>query len=158
MKKFTARKKRVAITTAALVAIGGGAAFAYWTTTGAGSGTAQTGDSVAFDVDTQTATGGALTPGGPTQTIGFTVTNPGSGTQYLTTVTAEVANADGSDWTAIPGCSAADYTVSTPTFTPGEIAAGGNKAGTVTIQMVNAENRNQDACKKAQVPVYVEAK
>lgn len=153
--RTTATKKRLltigAIT--AILVLGGGAAFAYWTSTGTGSGSATTGDSVNFVVASSAATGGPLTPGGPAASVAFTVTNPGTGNQSLTDVTVSVANADGTDWTAVPGCSDLDYTIGTPVITYGDIAPAGVRSGTVTITMNNLAS-NQDACKNANVPLY----
>lgn len=151
-------KKRLAavVVAGALVLFGGGAAYAYWTSTGVGSGTATTGTSVDFAVATTTATGGPLTPGGPSQTVAFTVTNPGTGAQNLSSVVVTVANADGTAWTAVAGCSASDYTVGVPAFTPGEIAPSGVVNGTVTITM-DDDPVDQDGCKGATVPLYLVA-
>ncbi|XAS66628.1 hypothetical protein V3C33_14175 [Micrococcaceae bacterium Sec5.7] len=157
MAQITGRKKRIIITTAAMLALGGGAAFAYWSATGAATGAAGTGTSVPFTVTTAGATGDPLTPGGPTQTVGFTVKNPGSGSQNLSSVVVTVANSDGTQWTAAAGCSAADYTVGTPVVTTGQIAAGADVPGTVTITMKNLAT-NQDGCKGQSVPLYVAAR
>src|SRR4051812_44863926 len=89
----------------------GGVAFAYWTSTGDGSGSAATGTSSVWAVTTGTATGGALTPGGPTDTVAFHVKNNNSGVQRLQAVSVVVANSDGSPWTSVSGCSADDYTI-----------------------------------------------
>ena len=156
MSKVAGRKKRIIITTAALVAIGGGAAFAYWTATGTGTGQASAGQTVAFKVASTPATGDALTPGGPTQSASFSVKNENTGTQILANVTAKVANADGSAWVAVPGCSAADFAVGTPDITKGQIAAGTTVTGTVSIQMVNRD-ANQNGCQNVTVPLYFEA-
>ncbi|AUI51900.1 hypothetical protein [Arthrobacter crystallopoietes] len=157
MKKFTAHKKRVAITTAALVAIGGGAAFAYWTSTGSGTGSATTGTTVPFTVTSTTATGGPLTPGGPSQVVEFEVTNPSTGVQRLQNVIVTVADEDGILWTDAGGCSYKDYFVSDAVFTAGDVAPNGGKVtGTVTIKMNNLAT-NQDACKGLAVPLHFSA-
>jgi hypothetical protein len=156
MSKVTGRKKRVIITTAAMLAIGGGAAFAYWSASGTGTGAASAGTNVNFTVASSTATGGALTPGGPTQAVAFTVTNPGTGVQILNNVNVTVANPTGTAWTAVSGCSSADFTVGTPVITYGQIAPGGNIAGTVTVTMNNLSS-NQDSCKNVTVPLYIAA-
>lgn len=155
MRKPTKKVAAVLVGSAIVVATAG-AAYAYWTSTGSGSGTATTGTSTAFTVVTTTHSGGPLTPGGPSETVGFTVTNPGSGSQNLSSVVVTVANTDGTAWTAVTGCSAADYAVATPTVTYGQIAAGANKTGTVVISMNNLGS-NQDACKGVSVPLYVTA-
>ena len=156
MSKVAGRKKRIIITTAAMLALGGGAAFAYWTATGTGDTTTTAGTSSNFTI-TSTTAGGALSPGGPTQTFTFTVTNPGTGVQKLNAVTAAVAGANGAAWTAVGGCSAADFTVGTPSFTVTEIPANGSVTGTVTLQMKDRATVNQDGCKGAVVPLHFAA-
>ena len=156
---LVSRKKRVAViaVTATLIVGGGGAAFAFWMSSGSGSGSAQTGTSQNFTVSSTAPTGGPLTPGGPSQSVGFTIANPGTGGQTLTGVTVAVANADGSPWTSAVGCSAADYTVSVDSgLALGDIRAGQRVAGTVTVTMLDSAT-NQDACKGVTVPLYLSA-
>jgi hypothetical protein len=156
MSKVTGRKKRIIITTAAMLAVGGGAAFAYWTATGTGNTTATAGTSSNFTI-TSTVPALPLYPGSPAQTLTFTVTNPGTGVQKLSAVDATVATTTGAAWTTVPGCSADDFTVGTPTFDVTEIAAGANVTGTVTLQMKNLTGVNQDGCKGATVPLHFAA-
>ncbi|MGS0687890.1 hypothetical protein ACVBEQ_22480 [Nakamurella sp. GG22] len=159
--RLSSTKKRltVIVVAAALILLGGGAAFAYWTSSGQGVGTATTGTSVVFIVASTAATGDPLTPGGPTQTVAFTVTNPSSGVQQLANVTVTVANAGGAEWTrTVPGppvltCTAADYTVGVPDIVYGSLDPGETVDGTVTITMDDT-GANQDGCKGATVPLY----
>jgi hypothetical protein len=157
MSKVTGRKKRIIITTAAMLAVGGGAAFAYWTATGIGNTTASSETTSSNFTITSTVTGGALSPGGPTQTFTFVVTNPGTGVQKLSAVAATVATTTGAAWTTVPGCSAADFTVGDPAFTAGEIAPNGTVTGTVTLQMKNLTGVDQNGCKGATVPLHFAA-
>lgn len=158
MSKVPGRKKRIIGTTIALVAIGGGAAFAYWTATGTGNTTAKAGSSTAFSVTASITSGADLSPGGPVQTATFEVTNTGSGVQKLRDVEVTVANTDGTPWTGAKGCSAADFTVGQPVFTPTELAKdGGKTTGTVTLQMKNLADVNQDYCKGEIVPLHFAA-
>ena len=62
-----------------------------------------------------------------------------------------------SPWTAVSGCSAADYTVTAPVFTAGNVNPGSTVTGTATIQMINRTAVNQDGCKLATVPLYFTA-
>jgi hypothetical protein len=157
MGKVAGRKKRIIGTTVALVAIGGGAAFAYWTASGTGSTAGSTGTSTNFTV-TATLSGAALTPGGDAQTATFTVTNPGTGGQKLSSVVATVANPDGTPWTQVSGCSKDDFVVSASSITSAtEIEAGESVSGTVTLQMVDRPGINQDGCKNKAVPLYFSA-
>lgn len=153
-----ARKKRVAaVALTAIVVLIGGAAFAYWTSSGSGTGHGTTGQSTDFDVTSPGPTGLALTPGGPSQSIPFTVTNPGTGTQDLTSVTVIVADENGDPWLSDPeGCTEDDYTVGTPVITYDQIPGGGSISGTVTLTMNNLDSI-QDACKGLDVPLYFAA-
>lgn len=150
------RKGKALVVAGVITVATAGGAFAYWSSLGTGTGAASTGTSSAFVVTTDAATGSPLTPGGPTQTVAFHVQNANSGVQRLTSVAVTVAASGGAAWTAVPGCSAADYTVGTPTFTPGDIASGSSTDGTVTITMKNLST-NQDACKNVSVPLYFSA-
>jgi hypothetical protein len=156
MSKHHLLKTRISIlaSVAVLVIGAGGAAFAFWTSTGTGEGTATSGESVDFTVSSLDATGGPLSPGGPSEEVAFTVTNPASGVQSLSAVEVSIANADGSAWDTVEGCTAEDYTAvidQAPTF--GEIASGDSVDGTVTVSMVNTSS-DQNACQGIDVPLY----
>jgi hypothetical protein len=155
MSIHIAGKKRATVVamTAVLVLIGG-LAFAYWTSSGDGTGSGTTGGSTDFLVSGHDPIGAALTPGGPSQTIPFTVTNTGTGTQDLSSVTVVVADENGDPWLSDPtGCTNADYTLGTPVITYGQIAGSGTLSGTVTLTMKNLPS-DQDACKGLDVPLY----
>jgi hypothetical protein len=159
MSKLSKRNKRIttAVAVVAILGVGGGAAYAYWTSTGHGSGTGTTGVATDFTVTGVSVTSGvALTPGGPSQTIGFTVNNPNTGNQILSSVVATVATTTGATWSAVPNCSALDYTVGTPTITYGVIAGGGSLTGSVVVSMNNLGS-NQNACQGVAYPLYFAA-
>lgn len=150
-------KKRTSIILAVALALtGAGIAFAYWTATGTGTGTSTTGESVAFTITSDTPVG-TLAPGGPGQTVDFTVTNPGEGTQNLTGVTVAMATADGTPWAPTGSCLAADYTAVITTAPPtGVIAPGGSVGGTVTVTL-ESTIVNQDDCQGQDVPLLLTA-
>lgn len=156
MSKPIAHSNRRTITiglVALLTVAGAGAAFAYWTSTGTGTGAATTGESAAFTVTSETAVG-TIAPGSAGQTVDFTVTNPGEGTQTLTTITVSLATADGTPWVPTGTCDvdAYDAVISTaPAFGP--IAAGGSVDGVVTVTLSNTAE-NQDDCQGQEVPLY----
>jgi hypothetical protein len=154
-RKMTKKTKSLVAAGILVVATAGGA-YAYWSTTGNGSGSGSTGTTSAFVVTTDAATGSPLTPGGPTQTVAFHVQNTNSGVQHLSAVSVTVATSTGAAWTSAPGCSAADFTVGTPSFTAADVAAGATADGTVTLTMKNLGS-NQDGCKNVTVPLYVSA-
>jgi len=159
MAQIKNRRKRVVtlVAAAGLTVAGTGVAFAYWTALGDGEGTATTGESVAFVMTSDDAVGEPLSPGGPAQTVAFTVTNPGDATQLLSAVTVRVANDDGTTWVAVPGCSAADYTATISTApTYGQVEGRADVDGIATVTMINSD-ANQDACQNADVPLYFAA-
>ncbi len=155
MSMFGTRKKRLTALAAgtAVVAIGGGLAYAFWSGGGTGTGTANTGVSSGFPVASTASPDPALTPGGPDQNVAFTVTNAGTGSQDLNSVVVTVANPTGTEWVAAPGCSAADYTVDAPDVAYGQLAGGAVANGTVAIRMINSD-ANQDACQGVNPPLY----
>lgn len=149
-------KKRTAVILAvALTLTGAGIAFAYWTSSGTGSGTGETGESVAFTFTSDPAEG-ILAPGGAGQTVDFTVTNAGEGTQILTGVTVALATAGGTPWVPTGNCLAADYTAVVTTEPTGQIAPGGSLDGTVTVTLANTAV-DQDDCQGQDVPLYLTA-
>jgi hypothetical protein len=156
MGKVAGRKKRIIGTTVALVAIGGGAAFAYWSATGTHDTSTAAGTATNFTV-TSEITGDPLSPNGPVKTATFTVTNPGTGVQKLSNMAVTVAGTGGAAWTPAGGCTAADFKVGTPSFTATEIKAGEYVTGTVTLQMIDRPGVNQDGCKGAAVPLHFAA-
>ncbi len=145
-------RRAMVIGGAAVLLIGGGAAYAYWSSTGVGVSEVDTGSAPSFIVTSTPGTGGPLSPGGPVESVAFNVQNPSSGVLNLASVTAAVANADGSAWNS-GNCSAADFAVGTPSITYGQIAAGADVDGTVTVQMINRA-QNQDDCQGLVVPIY----
>lgn len=164
--KITLKHKIAALATAANVVGGSGAALAYWTSTGSGAGSATAGTSSPWVVTTDAATGGSLTPDGPTQTVAFHVQNVSSGVQGLQAVAVKVANPDGSAWVPTGGCDATDFVVGTAaaggthtiTYSTVEnVPAAGTKSGSVAIKMINKATANQDSCKGVTVPLHLAA-
>ena len=164
MKKFTSKKGLVLLATMAVAIAAAVGAYAYFTTTGSGSGSALVGSDTPWQVDTDAATGGPLTPGGPSQTVGYTITNNSTGHQYLSNVAVSVANSDGSAWDGPGDCSAADFSVNGAA--PGtayddntlaqDFGPGADDSTSIDIQMVN-RNANQNDCRGVTVPLYLYA-
>ena len=115
---------RKLIVVAALVAgvAVAGVAYAYFTSKGQGTGSATTGTAPPFTVASTADVAGDLVPmatigTGTKDTIAYTVTNPSSGNQRLTTVVISVGGSTGSspnatetNWTATganPACNSA---------------------------------------------------
>jgi hypothetical protein len=146
---------------AAVLAVG---AYAYFTSTGTGSGSASVGTSTTWAVTTLSATGGPLTPGGPTESITYKVKNNSTGAQNLANVAISIANSDGTAWTAVSGCSKNDFSIDgaaagalyNDTAQAADLAPGATATGSITLQMVDSGS-NQDGCKGATVPLYLSA-
>ena len=146
---------------AAILSVG---AYAYFTSAGNGSGSASVGTSTTWAVTTLSATGGPLTPGGPTESITYQVKNNSSGSQSLANVAISVANANASAWTAVSGCSKSDFSIDgasagttvNDTTQAANLAPGATATGSITLQMVDSGS-NQDGCKGATVPLYLSA-
>jgi len=151
----------VGIAAAAALSVG---AYAYFTSTGNGSGSASVGTSTAWAVTTLSATGGPLTPGGPTESITYKVKNNSTGYQNLANVAISVANSDASAWTSVSGCSKSDFSIDgasagatfNDTAQAADLAPGATATGTIVLQMVDSGS-NQDGCKGATVPLYLSA-
>lgn len=145
MRKMS--RKAVVVLTAFLLAAAG-AAFAYWTIGGTGTGSANTGTTTPITVN-QTSTVTGLAPGTPAQALSGTFDNPNSGPVYVTSVTATVAGTDKT------GCTASDYTIAGTANVGAQIPAGvgvGSWSG-LTIAFNNKPSTNQDACKGATVSI-----
>jgi hypothetical protein len=176
MKLFKSKKRLVAVGMAAALAVGAaGAAFAYFTSTGDGSGSVSTGTSSAWQVDTDAATGGPLTPQpasclsslpcDTTESVAYRVTNNNTGQQNLANVAISVAEANGDPWTS-GSCSASDFsingeaagTTANDTALAGNIAAGATTAdSTITVVLID-NGANQDDCQGiTSVPLYLHA-
>ena len=143
--KITKKKLGAFVAGAALVA-GAGSAFAYWTTTGAGNGSATAATSNGTVVLHASYLGG-IYPGG-TASVTFTADNAGAtnlyvGTIHLASVAVDVPHST---------CVVADFTmpdVVSNTVVAG-LASGAALTGTGTLSFANT-SANQDACKGATI-------
>lgn len=147
MARFT-KKTKIAIVTAALVIAASGAAYAYWTQLGAGTGSATAGTTVAVVVNqTNTVTG--LYPGGPAQALSGNFNNPNSGPVTVGAVSATVTA------TSVTGCLPAWYAI-TGTGTPAsQVVPAGSAQGAwsgLSVSLLN-DAANQDVCKTATITI-----
>jgi hypothetical protein len=149
MHKFT--RRTLAVSTAAVLLLGGGAAYAYWTNSGSGSGTAATGTNAPVTVK-QTSVIAAMYPGQPAQTLSGNFDNPNAGTTFVTAVTATGFAIDEPHATA--GCLPASYTLggTAPVNTQVPFGTAQGAWTGLTITMNNLVT-NQDACKNAVVTI-----
>lgn len=156
--RFT--RRRIAIATAvAIIAASGGTAYAYFTSTGSGTGNATVGTAGTWTVTAGSPSGGPLYPGSGTETIAFTVTNSGVGSQEFSSAVASVpifpstTDAEAGpvgDPTDITGCTASWF-VASVTGDPGlntEIAHGDSVTVTVTVTLSEVDV-DQSSCESA---------
>jgi hypothetical protein len=151
MFKFTKKKIAAVVAGVAIVGASSGVAFAYWTQSGSGTGTAATGSTQAITIN-QTSTITGLYPGDLPHTLSGNFTNPNPSKVFVEAVTADSITIDSTHATA--GCTPGDYTLGGTAVVHGEIAVGLN-VGTwtgLTVQMKDTV-LNQDACKGAQLTI-----
>lgn len=154
--KITKKKAVVAIGVLG-VTMTAGAAFAYWSTDGSGTGTAIAGTSAPVTIS-QTEPISGLRPDGPASAIKFKINNPSSGPQFVNYMNISVDSVVGGTDTNFPACSASDFFIvqAGTTTDPGKIAQNVAPGDTLfetsgaAISMVNKVT-NQDNCKGAQV-------
>lgn len=150
------KKKLAAVAVGTAVAVTGATvAFAYFTTTGSGEGSATTGTDTPWNVVAMNAATKTLTPGGPTQTVPFSVKNESSGFQRLNSVTVAVAGPAGAAWTS-GTCNKDDFSVTITGFTATTLAPNDTATGNAVIQMLNLDE-NQNDCRNLTVPLYFSA-
>lgn len=149
---FKLNRKAAAVIGAAFVLIAAAGAYAYWTTSGSGTGSATTGTNAAVTV-TQVGSVTALVPGGTAQAVNFSVTNPKTTPQYVTSVTYSIASIESAPGVAAVGCTAAaDFTLVQPSSIAADLAAGVTtfSPSGATLAMKNTAS-NQDGCKNVTV-------
>jgi hypothetical protein len=135
----------------AVTVLSGGAAYAYWTANGAGTGTAATDTATTAVTVVQTSVLNEMYPGDAAQTLSGTFNNPNDGPVYVGTVTVSIASVTKAGAAAV-GCSSADYTLAAnPMTISAEVLANDTSPWTgATIQFKNTA-ANQDGCKGATV-------
>lgn len=149
-KPFSSRKRIVIIGLAAVIVLGGaGAAWAYFSSTGSGTGQATVGSAATWTVTAGTPTG-TIYPGYGNSQIAYTVKNNASGEQQFTTATAAVNSSGGNvtqNGTVVTGCLATWFTatVSADPSVSTNIAPAGTASVTVTVTMPSSTT-NQNVC------------
>ncbi|WP_427174708.1 hypothetical protein [Arthrobacter sp. 92] len=146
------KKSKVAAVAAsvALVAVGGGAAYAYWSTTGSGTGSATTSAGTA-PVVLHAAFAQGLAPGGQ-EDVTYTADNPNSSSTMVGSLATTVTTSD-------PGC-LPEWFISTPPATNTAVAANATATalGTGTLSFTDNASVNQDPCKNATITLTVTSK
>jgi hypothetical protein len=143
------KKKRVFVALATVATIAAvGAAIAYFTTNGSGTGSASVGSSSAVTIHGTAAA--ALYPGS-SATVNLTVDNPSSGSQRVNTIQLGSVTTD----EAHSGCVTSDFTM--PSVTVNQTFPTGNGqavTATGTLTMANTV-LNQDACQGAPLTLHL---
>jgi len=106
-------------------------------------------------IDTASGLAG-LYPGGPAQTVDFTVYNPGATTESLSQVTitvasdtnGEVESTPGDTSTDVAGCYASWFSTTPQTWSGGSIPSAQTVDGSGTVSMLES-GTDQDACQGA---------
>jgi len=147
------KKAKTIIAGAAIAGLAStGVAYAYWTTTGGGSGTAGTGTSQAVTMD-QVGSISGLTPDSAPQNVNFSITNPATTNQYIASVTVTKSGLTAPLADGTHPCTLLDFSLTQPTVVPGDLTSGAHtfSANGSTLQLVNNPSANQDGCKGATV-------
>src|SRR5215210_6853922 len=148
MSKFFSRRSIVlgAVLTLAIA----GAAIAYWTAGGSGTGSASAANAQTALTANQAGSLTAMYPGDSAQTLSGTFTNTNSGPIHVASVTASISSVSKAAGAPAGTCDLTDFTLANPVMAVGTDVPVGN-AGSfsgATIKF-NDKASNQDACKGA---------
>jgi hypothetical protein len=157
-RKQTARiSRRVKLGIAALVVmlVAVGAAIAYWTAGGTGTGSASATTSSALTVNQTNSPITNLYPGGPAQPLSGNFDNPNAGNAYVHSVTASIHPFSSQTDPSQPACTQADFSIGGSATVNAEIPAGngvGSWSG-LNVSMVDNPGANQDNCKGISIQI-----
>ena len=151
MFKLSHRRKAVIGAIAALALAG--AAIAYWTAGGTGSGEGSAASGISALTANQTTTLDAMYPGDTAQTISGNFDNSNDGPAYVSTVTASISAVVKAAEAPAGTCDATDFTLANAAMTVGAQIPVGTGVGSFTGATIKFNNKatNQDACKNATV-------
>lgn len=146
------KKQKVTTAVVTLLALSGTGtlAYAYWTEGGSGTGTADTGDTVAL-VILQSASVTGLVPG-IVQGLDGTIRNDNTFPVRVNSISVAVDPA----WSAgvTDPCDAGDFTLVQPTTANVDAAVDDSTTWTgASITLINKAGENQDNCKNVTVPL-----
>jgi hypothetical protein len=161
MRKLTKKTAVIVAGSALLVAVGGGVAFAYWTSMGSGNGSATTANGTSSLTVSPAAGPSDLAPGTAPESLTGTIANGGTSSVHVNTLTVTITGVDN----AGAGCTIADYglTTGTTALTKGsnapstltvtvnkDVASSGSiNFPTVNLGFANDPGASQDGCKGA---------
>lgn len=137
LRKMTRRRLAILLAIAAAAIAVPMGAFAYFSTTGEGSGTATVGSASGIQLaSTGQDVTGTLFPGGSDASVTVSVTNAGSGAQYVGDVAGTVADNG--------GCLGSWFEVDTVAVDE-NLAKGASTTATTAVRMLDS-GTNQNAC------------
>ncbi len=151
--QFIGRKRTSAALGILLSLAVAGGAFAYWTISGSGTGSASAGTVSAVTVN-QLSTVNGLYPGGPAQDLDGDFNNPNASEVWVSSVTATVSAVTSAGVVGKPACAVSDFSIGGTAAVNAEIP-NGNGVGAwsgLTVRMVD-NDANQDNCKNASVTI-----
>ncbi len=130
---------------AAVAAIGG---YAYFTSTGSGTGSAGVGSSGSIDLTSSPVSG--VYPGGGAVQVAVTATNNNPGDEYVDTISGTVE-----DITTGPnaGCMGSWFTVTPAVVQQALTANGGHATVNAAVSMPSNLTTNQNACQGATLTI-----
>jgi hypothetical protein len=138
------RRKHMAIAAGVVAVAVAGTAYAFWSSGGAGTGSASVTNPGAQSVSiSQTGSINNLSPGGPAQTVAGTVANSNGNAVRVGTITATVSG------TSDAGCPASEFSLPQATATVNQTLPGGTGSANwsgISVQL-NETGANQDDCK-----------
>lgn len=138
MRKHITRRRAIALLAVALVAVAAPlGAYAYFAATGTGSGSATVGSSSGVELDSAAGdVGGTLFPGGADVPVTVHIKNPGSGSQYVGTVSGSVQDNG--------GCLGSWFVVDSATVNS-TLAKGASTTAATKLRMLDSTT-NQNVC------------
>jgi hypothetical protein len=149
MKRFATKRLLLLGVVTVVAGMAAFGAYAYWTASGTGAGTASVGTDNGVNI-VVTDTGAALYPGG-SATITFHVQNNSGSSSVMVGKVVQ----DG-PVTGLPvGCSPADFSFADVTLNESVAASGNGADHTGTLSMANSAS-NQDACKNASPVLHLQ--
>ena len=159
-KRVRSNRKKTIAGIVAFMMLGAIAAFAYWSASGAGEGSAATGEVEEEVIVNQVSVIGNLRPGGAAQELSGTFDNPNDEPVFITSVTATLDSVVDGVGVPIVGCTTADYALVDPIMdVDAEIPAGDDQGAWegATLAFDNDPLVDQDACQGATVVITYEA-
>jgi hypothetical protein len=136
------RKRYVAILTTVAALAFAASAWAYFSSTGSGTGSASVGSSAQVELSSDAISG--LYPGGADVPVTVHVHNPGSGAEQVGTISGSVADNG--------GCLGSWFQVDSISYDQ-DVAAGSDGADTSTVVRMLDSGTNQDACQGATLTI-----